>query len=132
MIAVSVNNDSDNTMKKKIYILEDDSTMRDVLTRSLRENFAVNAFPNIYSLMNALEIQVPDIYLLDINLPDGNGLDVAELLVNSKEKHRPILVMSSHNQGVVAEKMHLLDGFIQKPFSCAALKQVINTVLFSK
>jgi DNA-binding response OmpR family regulator len=119
-------------MKKLIYILEDDSTMRDVLARLLNEKFVVNAFPNVASFMNALEIQVPDIYLLDINLPDGNGLDLAELLVNSKDKHRPILVMSSHNQGVVAEKMHLLDGFIQKPFSCAALKQVINTVLFSR
>lgn len=131
MSTVYLNNEEGNTMKKLIYILEDDTTMREVLTRLLSVSFAVNAFPNVCSLMNALETQVPDIYLLDVNLPDGNGLDVAESIVNLKHRHRPILVMSSHNKEVVAGKTHLLAGFIQKPFSCAELKRVINTVLFS-
>lgn len=117
-------------MKKLIYILEDDDAIRVVLTHLLSDSFVVSSFANVHTFMHTLAAEKPDLYLLDINLPDGNGLEVAEFLAKSADQRRPILVMSAQNKELAVEKMQFLDGFIQKPFSLAELKQKIHAVMF--
>jgi twitching motility two-component system response regulator PilG len=72
--------------------------------------------------LNALKegaAPVPDLVLLDINLPHMNGYDVATLLSHKREFHSVPIVMLSGHDGIIDRfraKRAGADEFISKPF----------------
>ena len=103
-------------MKKKIYILEDNDDLRQLFAFILEdEQYEVQTFPNIANFDKNLEI--PNLYLLDIMLPDGDGLDVCnKLKADIKTAGIPVIMMSAHKE--IAEVKEKCPGvtFIAKPF----------------
>lgn len=103
---------------RKIFVLEDDQDIREIVVWILEaENYEVVSFKNIDEFMRRDIQNLPDLFLLDVMLPDGSGIDVCnQLRSESVNQHIPILIMSAHasmeqvNSGCSAE------GFIQKPF----------------
>ena len=64
-------------MDKKVYLLEDDRNIAELVKCALEmSNIAVECFETIASFADAVEKAPPAAALLDIMLPDGNGLDV--------------------------------------------------------
>jgi two-component system phosphate regulon response regulator PhoB len=112
---------------KNIFIVEDNHDIGFILDCFLQEEgFNVSLFSTIADFKASYKQQLPDLFLLDVMLPDGNGLELCnELKDNNRSAHLPVLVMSAHSP---AEKMSLetcADGFITKPFD---LNQVLHEI----
>ncbi|WP_316801480.1 response regulator transcription factor [Pedobacter frigidisoli] len=118
-------------MGKIIYVLEDDQGISDIVEMVLEsEGYQVSCFPSV-STFNATAFKPPaDLYLLDIMLPDGNGLDVREALSNnSNTAASPVLIMSAHTNRSEVSGWPRAQHFIAKPFDINELTEKIASLL---
>lgn len=61
----------------KVYLLEDDKSICELVSCALESSgIRVNTFNTVRDFSAAMQEERPDLCLLDIMLPDGNGLDV--------------------------------------------------------
>jgi DNA-binding response OmpR family regulator len=103
-------------MKKVIVILEDDDDILELYTLIFNEEgYNVYGFANVAAF--GQHVVIPDLYILDVMLPDGNGLDVCERLKGNPHYAKvPIIMMSAHMQKNVMMEKCLADEYIEKPF----------------
>lgn len=105
-------------MAKFIHIIEDDEDIRFIVEYVLREeDYTVESFATASEFDQAILGDKPDLIILDVMLPDGNGIDICrKLKTNAQTSYIPIIIMSAH----AAEKSVLeeacADDFISKPF----------------
>lgn len=111
----------------KIIVLEDDQDIREVVEWILKsEDYEVISFASINEFMHRDKRVLPHLFLLDVRLPDGSGLEVCKQLKTEHAKHRiPVLMMSAHASLAQVENGCAADGFIQKPFE---LNHFIRTI----
>ena len=65
----------------KILIIEDDHSLRELIQRSLeKERFVTETAPDYRTALDKIEVYDYDCILLDVMLPDGNGLKLLERL----------------------------------------------------
>lgn len=109
---------------KEIFILEDDDNIRELIQVVLESyQYSVKAFHNLKSFNHAVKESIPDMFLLDVMLPDGNGLErCEELKTSEKTRHLPVVIMSAH---VYLPQTSQADDFIAKPFNIDDLIQCI-------
>jgi CheY-like chemotaxis protein len=118
---------------KKILIVEDDKSIVMALTVRLRAaGYAVIvAFDAIMAVSMALK-QHPDLVLLDISMPGGNGFMVAERLQNSAlTAGVPMLFLTASKQSGLRERAQEVGavGFFEKPYEAAELLDAIAKAL---
>ena len=103
---------------KKIFVVEDDPGIRELLEFLLMsEEYAVETFPNAEQFQNCISSQTADLILLDIMLPDGNGLEMCQGLSQDPEtNHIPIVLMSAHANKSLFQDTTCAKDFIAKPF----------------
>lgn len=80
-----------------VYILEDDENIRELESYALtKEGFTVRDFENSRDLYNALKGNIPDLVLLDIMLPDDDGLTVLKKIRKSPIFSKiPVIIISA-------------------------------------
>lgn len=107
---------------KTIFLVEDDQSLRELIHFLLTDkNYEVEAFPNATSFEKRLKTSEPDLILMDIMLPDGNGVDLCKGLKSSNYKNEiPVLLMSAHANPSIADNSGACD-FIKKPFDIEEL-----------
>ncbi len=115
----------------KILIVEDDKALNNGIKLSLNENNVLQAFclKEARSLLKSTNF---DLIILDINLPDGNGID---LCVEIREKSFvPIIILTANDMeiDIVTGLESGADDYITKPFSLAILRARVNAVLRRK
>lgn len=115
---------------KTIFLVEDDHSLRDLISFLLTDKeYEVEAFPNAMSFKKRIENSEPDLILMDIMLPDGNGVDLCKSLKNSDNKNEiPVLLMSAHAEPSIADDSGAND-FIKKPFDIEELYNRIQMVI---
>lgn len=103
---------------KKIYIVEDDIDISELIQYLLTDvGFEVSACSNLTDFRVQMDTHLPDLILLDIMLPDGNGQDLCrQMKLDAETLHIPILLMSAHANGRAIAKEACADDFISKPF----------------
>jgi two-component system phosphate regulon response regulator PhoB len=105
-------------MNKHIQIVEDDGDIRFIVEYILEDaNYIVETFENATTFNNRLRIDNVDLIILDVMLPDGNGIDLCRnLKTNNQTVNIPVIIMSAHagSQSVMEEAC--ADDFINKPF----------------
>ncbi|NJW53052.1 response regulator transcription factor [Salinimicrobium oceani] len=113
---------------KEIFIVEDDDGIRELIEFLLvSQNYSVKTFPTARAFHRAVPNEVPDLFLLDIMLPDGNGLELCrELKENQSTQAIPVVLMSAHAD---INRMEGADDFIAKPFDVDELLQRIEKQL---
>jgi len=118
-------------MHKRISILEDDAGIREAATLLLEsEGYEVLTFSNVSSFMARSPLSEPDLYLLDVMLPDGNGLEVCSLLRSAHETaHTPIIMMSAHEGIEQMRKSCWAEDFITKPFDIYEFLERVGKVV---
>ena len=113
---------------KQIFVVEDDEGIRELIEILLESHeYSVQTFPNARTFQNTVPGQVPDLFLIDIMLPDGNGVNLCKQLKASNETMGiPVVLMSAH-----ANISHIdgADDFIAKPFDVDELIQRIEQQL---
>ncbi|GGA17123.1 PAS domain S-box protein [Neptunicoccus cionae] len=80
--------------RPRILHVEDDEGTREVVKNIMADAADVDAAPSIGSARGMLEAGSYDLLLLDLNLPDGNGLDLLKTLKNHNASKMPIIVFS--------------------------------------
>ncbi|WP_316736663.1 response regulator transcription factor [Pedobacter aquatilis] len=116
-------------MNSKIFVLEDDDAILEVTKLILEsEGFEVTGFSTVADFNQ--EKTLPDLYLLDIMLPDGNGMAVCESLKQGAETGDiPVILMSAHIDLAKRKESSGADSFIAKPFDVYALIDIITGLL---
>ena len=108
---------------KRILIIEDDRDLNQGLCLALQNSAhqIVSCF-DLQSGRRALAEQTVDLILLDINLPDGNGLTFLQEL--RKGSAVPVILLTANDteMDVVIGLEHGADDYITKPFSLAILR----------
>jgi len=105
-------------LMKTVFILEDQVSIQEVLELLLTsENYNVVSFSNIRAFNSRDLTLLPDLFLLDVMLPDGLGTEVClQLKSDPLTSHVPVLLMSAHAKIVEMEEQSKADDFISKPF----------------
>lgn len=113
---------------KEIFIVEDDDGIRELLEFLLMsKNYAVKTFPTARAFDNRLPHQTPNLFLLDIMLPDGNRLDLCKQIKEATSTSSiPVVLMSAHAH---ISSMEGADDFIAKPFDVDDLLERIERQL---
>lgn len=103
----------------KIFVVDDSMFMRELLSGVLKDaGFSdVQQYKDGVDCINALNTTKPDLILLDIIMPEMNGIDVLKKIGNNMK----VLVISAVGQeDFIQEAMHLgALGYIVKPFEKA-------------
>ena len=116
-----------------IYMLEDDSGIRDFVTYALRNSgFETADFETPSAFWEAINRRLPELILLDIMLPEEDGITILKKLRSSADTKRlPVIVLSA--KGTEYDKVTGLDGgaddYIAKPFGMLELISRIKALL---
>jgi len=118
----------------EVLIVEDD--IDQLALADLRVSMAGYRVRAAKSIADYLEALVrdgpPDLLLLDVELPDGNGFDLLSNMRSDPEFHMlPIILLTSRNEAVDIGRGLLLgaDGYVTKPYTRNILADVIRRVL---
>lgn len=106
-----------------ILLVEDDLSLADSLTTALsREGFTTNHVASGKAALLAVETEPPQLVILDLGLPDMDGLDVLKQLHQGKE---PLLVLVLTARNTTEDKVSGLDlgadDYLAKPFEITEL-----------
>lgn len=115
----------------KILIIEDEPQMLDNMRQSLeREKFTVETVSDYKTAVSKIGVYVYDCILLDIGLPDGNGLELLKLLKNSGKDAGVIIVSAKDSLDDRLIGLNLgADDYLPKPFHMAELHARVKAVL---
>lgn len=116
-----------------IFILEDDDNIRKLIKYSLTsQNFEVQDFSLPSEFWSVLENKTPSLILLDIMLPEEDGISILKKLrSNSKTSFIPVIMLTAKDSeyDVVNGLDSGADDYITKPFGMMALVSRIKAVL---
>ncbi len=109
---------TEKAMKKCIYIVEDNDDIREILEYLLtEEHYKVKAYPNVKEFWIQMAKHLPDMVVLDIMLPDGNGIEVCERMKTETNTYAiPVMMMSANYQFNDFKDKCGAEEFISKPF----------------
>lgn len=116
---------------EQILIVEDDKSLNHGLCRALKtENRQILSCRDLHSAREQLLCGMPNLILLDLNLPDGNGLTLLQELRANSMQSPVILLTANDTDADVVNGLELgADDYITKPFSLAILRARVNTQL---
>lgn len=115
---------------KQILIIEDDIALTQGVALALKNNEVdVCIANNLHSAKEKIKTNFFDLILLDINLPDGNGLDFLTELRKTNTTKIIILTANDMETDIVAGLELGADDYITKPFSLAILRARVNLQL---
>ncbi|MFR8170304.1 MAG: response regulator transcription factor [Marvinbryantia sp.] len=116
-----------------IYILEDDKNIREIESYSLKNSgYSVEEFEYAKPFWNKVSERKPDLVLLDIMLPDSDGVEVLKKLRRNPEtKKVPVVMVTAKSTEI--DKVKGLDNgaddYITKPFGVMELISRVKAVL---
>lgn len=114
-------------MVKRVHVLEDDTDIRYIIEFLLKdEGYELQLSSTFDELKSKLKDSVPDLFILDVMLPDGDGADIcADLKSDLFTKHIPVIVMSANDQNKEKSIKAGADDYIKKPFD---IDYIVNRI----
>ena len=124
-------------MSKLVMVIDDSPTVRKIVEVSLRrEGLEVVSFPDgieaLRAVTNHQMERVPDLLVLDIDLPKMNGYEIARYLRSKPQWSRTVIVILSRHDGVIDRLKARLAGtqaYLTKPFTTQMIVDVVNNNL---
>lgn len=113
-----------------ILLVEDNETLAKGIIYSLeQQKFNVTHKKNVKETIEFLEAEKPDLIILDISLPDGNGFDLYEKNIKTKDIPTIFLTVKDDEDDIVRGLDAGAEDYITKPFSIKELIARINKIL---
>ena len=116
--------------RRTILLVEDEESISEPLALALeRDGFEPRVQPTVSRAIEAFHNEAPDLVLLDLMLPDGDGRDVLREI--RKTSRVPVIVLTARGDEVdrVLGLELGADDYVTKPFSAAELLARIRAVL---
>lgn len=113
-----------------VLIIDDDEAVRRFLRTVLKgQGYGIAEAPTVAAGIDAVTNTQPDVVLLDLGLPDGDGIDVLRAM--PAHRHIPVIVLSARGQE--GDKVVALDSgaddYLTKPFGSSELLARIRVAL---
>lgn len=118
---------------KTVYCVEDDNNIRELVCYTLTQTGSTAVgFADAESFFAAVAERLPNLVLLDIMLPDKDGMEILhELRSNARTERLPIIMVTAKSGQI--DKIKGLDGgaddYITKPFDIMELISRVNALL---
>ncbi len=115
----------------KILIVEDEPQMLQNMCKNLEtEGFLVESAVNYAQALDRIGIYEYDCVLLDINLPDGNGLELLKIIKTKGLEDGVIIVSAKDSLDDKLQGLNLgADDYLAKPFHMSELRARVKAVL---
>ncbi len=115
----------------KLLIIEDEIELLIAISNYLiKENYLCELADNFTAAREKLSVNAYDLILLDISLPDGNGLELLETIKDYQEKAGVIIVSAKNSSDDKIGGLDMgADDYMTKPFELAELNSRIKAVL---
>ena len=116
-----------------IYLVEDDDNIRKLVCYALsKEGFEVQGYSCPKEFWHGMVLELPQLILLDIMLPEEDGLSILKKLKNNaKTEHIPVIMLTA--KGSEFDKVSGLDmgadDYVAKPFGTMELISRVRAVL---
>ena len=116
---------------KQLLIVEDDQTLNEGLCKALRqEDRRIISCDCLKAARAQLALGIIDFVLLDINLPDGSGLELLKEIKKQKASLPVVLLTANDTDRDIVQGLETgADDYITKPFSLSVLRARVNTQL---
>jgi len=119
-------------MTNTIFVVDDSDTNLSMAETALEDQYRVLTMPSAAKMFLLLEKMVPDLILLDIEMPEMNGIDaLVKLKSNGAWKNIPVIFLTGRTDEAI--EVHCFEigavDFITKPFSAPVLLKRVKTHL---
>ena len=117
---------------KHILIVDDNKTNLVAAKNALTEDYKVTAVTSGEQALKFLDKNIPDLILLDINMPEMDGFEVLERIKNIPEcNHLPVIFLTADTDSVTESKCLECGAqdFIAKPFVPTVMRSRIGRIL---
>ena len=118
---------------KRILLVEDDQDMRNGLRLRLQsEHYTVSVAPDAVAAVSAAQRERPDLILVDIGLPGGDGFLVMQRLSALQPLAGiPVFVITARSEPENLERARALgaQGFFRKPINSRELMSAVRRVI---
>lgn len=116
-----------------IWCVDDDNTIRDLEVYTLEQTgFQAKGFPDGISMLKALESEMPELIILDIMLPETDGVEILKK-IRADERYKNIPIIMATAKGTEMDKIGGLnsgaDDYLVKPFGVMEMVARVNAVL---
>ncbi len=116
-----------------IWCVDDDNTIREIEVYTLEQTgFTARGFADGVSMLEALKTEIPELIVLDIMMPELDGIEVLKRL-RSDPKYKDIPVIMATAKGTEMDKIGGLnsgaDDYLVKPFGVMEMVARVNAVL---
>lgn len=116
--------------KRKILILEDDLTLSAGIVSAFSKNeFDFTECHSIKEAKQALDENSYDVLLLDVNLPDGNGVELCKEIRQSSNIPIMLMTVKDLETDIVYGLDAGADEYVTKPFTLMVLRAKVNALL---
>jgi DNA-binding NtrC family response regulator len=115
----------------RVFILDDDELIVSMLSRALKnEGYEVRTETKAHDVINIIESWSPDVVLLDIKLPDRDGMDILHEVINKQMTAQVVMLTADDTaeSAVKAMKLGAVD-YLTKPFHIEEVKIVIRNLI---
>lgn len=116
-----------------IWCVEDDTSIRDIEVYTLQSTgFEAEGFPDGASFFEALKSRKPDLLILDVMLPEEDGISILKRLRASADTHDLPIIMATA-KGTEYDKVQSLDlgadDYLVKPFGMMEMISRVKAIL---
>jgi two-component system OmpR family response regulator len=113
-----------------IFVVEDDHAVSKVVVDTLRQfGFAAEEFRSGANVLRRIEIERPDLCIIDLGLPDMDGMVLVRELATKSSCGVLILTGRSHTADRVVGLEHGGDDYVVKPFEARELVARVRSIL---
>ena len=119
-------------MAERILLVDDDDLIRTVVAERLkRRGYDVTACRSLTEARGTLKGTLPDMALLDIRLPDGNGTELLEELTS---EDIPCVMITAHAtiESAVEALKKGAEDYLEKPFDTTDLIERVKQALWKR
>ncbi len=120
-------------MTRRILVVDDEPNIALSLNYLMeRAGYSVRIAADGEEAIEAVKEALPDLILLDVNMPKMNGYEVCELVrANPQWKHIPIVMLTAKGRDIEREKGLAVgaDEYITKPFSTQEVVEKVRVIL---
>ena len=112
-------------IKSKLWIVDDEESIREICKSALEDSFIIETFPNGSEALLALNSDKPDLIITDIKMPGLSGLDLLEK-VSEKYPGLPTIVITAHSD--IDNALSAYKGgafeYLSKPFDVDKIRSL--------